>query len=154
MADLPACGLYRTTRPLADAVPAGRLVYFHNHGDPGAGVYLPESWHLNHARFGKSGVPVPSPEWAQDLQPLAPEGFYRVREPFYCCADQCRQFEADLVVQLGYDAQARPLLFVPEWTEEGLAIPEQGTRIDEQRIARLAPLKLAHGALPREGDPH
>jgi hypothetical protein len=33
---LPECGLYRTTKPLPDneaAVPAGQLVYFHNHSD-------------------------------------------------------------------------------------------------------------------------
>lgn len=40
--DRVPCGLYRTTRPIPDAVPAGVLVYYHNHGDPGPGVYLPD----------------------------------------------------------------------------------------------------------------
>ena len=35
--NLPPCGLYRTTKPVGD-VPAGALVYFHNHGTPGAAV--------------------------------------------------------------------------------------------------------------------
>lgn len=153
MPELPACGLYRTRTPLADQVPSGRLVYFHNHGDPGAGVYLPESWSLNRARFSERGTPVPSPEWAKDLEPLAPEGFYRVREPFHCCEQKCRLFEADLFVQLGYDAQARPLLFVPEWTAQGMAIPETGTVVDRDRVERLAPLRIPQGVLPTEAEP-
>jgi hypothetical protein len=36
---LPPCGLYRTTLTL-DHVPAGRLVFFHNHGIRGR-IYLP-----------------------------------------------------------------------------------------------------------------
>ena len=35
---LPSCGLYRTTKPLSgheEQVPAGLLVYFHNHSDSG-----------------------------------------------------------------------------------------------------------------------
>jgi hypothetical protein len=146
MSDLPPCGLYQTRRALGDQIPAGRLVYFHNHGDPGPGVYLPESWALNRARFGERGVPIPSAEWAQYLEPLPAEGFYRVREPFHCCDKRCRRFEVDLLVQLGYDGAARPLLFVPEWTDGGLAIPAVGSVIDADRLARLAPLKLAAGA--------
>lgn len=152
MSDLPPCGIYKTKRPLADAVPAGRLVLFHNHGDPGAGVYLPESWRLNQAHFSSKGTPIPSPEWAKDLEPLPAEGFYRVREAFHCCSEKCRLFETDLLVQLGYDAEARPLLFVPEWTEEGMAIPETGTAIDAGRLVKLSPLKVPQGTLPPEAD--
>lgn len=147
MSSLPPCGLYRTRRALADHVTAGRLVFFHNHGEPGAGVYLPESWRLNTAQFAKGGFPIPSPEWAQDLEPLPAEGFYRVREPFHCCEEHCREFEADALVQLGYDAEAHPLLFVPEWTEEGMAIPDMGTRIDPDRLSQLAPLRVPRTTL-------
>ena len=41
--ELPPCGLYRTVKPIG-SIEAGRLVYFHNHGDPGPGLYFPESW--------------------------------------------------------------------------------------------------------------
>jgi len=51
-------------------------------------------------------------------------------------------------VQLGYDASAQPLLFVPEWTDVALAISEMGLRIDEDRLVRLAPLKVVE--TPRE----
>ncbi|HEY3358485.1 MAG TPA: hypothetical protein VGQ83_34880 [Polyangia bacterium] len=147
MSHLPDCGLYRTRAALGEQIPAGRLVYFHNHGDPGPGVYLPEAWALNRARFGERGVTI-QPEWAASLEPLPAEGFYRVLEPFHCCAKRCRLFEAELLVQLGYDGEARPILFVPEWTERGLAIPERGSLIDIDGLAKIAPLKLAQAAHP------
>ena len=149
MADLPPCGIYRTSLPLADHVPAGRLVFFHNHGDPGPGIYLPSGWAANRARWHEHGHPIPSPAWAASLVPLVAEGFHRVREPFTCCEKRCRLYEADLLVQLGYDNGAQPLLFVPEWTDAGLAISELGLRIDEDRLVRLAPLKVVE--TPREG---
>jgi hypothetical protein len=47
---LPPCGVYRTKTAVA-GIEAGRLVYFHNHGDPGPGLYPPESWAQNRAKF-------------------------------------------------------------------------------------------------------
>lgn len=129
-----------------------RLVFFHTHGEPGAGVYLPESWNLNRAVFAKHGGPVPSPEWAKDLEPHPVEGFYRVCEPFRCCDKRCRLFETDLLVQLGYNAEAAPLLFAPGWTVEGMAIPDRGTAIDTERLSKLAPLKVVQGTLPSRAD--
>jgi len=41
------------------------------------------------------------------------------------------------------------LLFVTERTDAGLAISEIGLRIDEDRLVRLAPLKVIE--TPREG---
>ena len=140
---LPPCGLYRTTRAIGDDVPVGRLVFFHNHGDPGAGVYLPARWTANRAEWDEHGHVVPSDDWADSLVALPDEGLYRVTETFTCCEQRCRVFEPDLLVQLGYDAEATPLLFVPEWTDGGLAIPELGMQIDADRLARLAPLVVA-----------
>lgn len=147
----PRCGLYLTTRPLGDLVPAGRLIRFHDHGDPGPGVYLPLRWRLNRAEWQKRGATVTDADWARSLEPLPPEGFYRVRESFFCCPKHCRRFEADLLVQLGYDATARALLFVPEWTHAGLAIAATGTAIDAEQVARLAPLKVAEATPVPEG---
>ena len=83
MADnpFPPCGLYKTTEPVGE-VPANRLVYFHNHGNPGPGIYLPHAWKGNRARFHEHGTPLPSPELGRALKPLAAEGFYRVAEAF------------------------------------------------------------------------
>jgi len=145
MAELPPCGLYRTRHPIG-SIPADRLVYFHNHGDPGPGIYLPSGWKGNKAEFGEKGEVLPGPEAASDLIPVEPEGFYRVAEPFQCCEKKCRLFERDTLVQLGYDGAATPILFVPELVEAALALPERGTRIDRDNVARLTPLKVAKSA--------
>lgn len=150
MATLPPCGIYRTREPLEGHVPAGRLVFFHNHGDPGPGVYLPSGWSLNRARWSDTGHTIPSAEWAATLEPLADEGLYRVAETFTCCAKACRTYEPDLLVQLGYNAEAEPLLFLPEWTDAGLAIPEMGVPIDADRLRCLVALRVVE-AEPLEG---
>jgi hypothetical protein len=58
MSELPPCGLYRTVKPVA-GIDAGRLVYFHNHGNPGPGLYPPDGWNANRARFSENGATVP-----------------------------------------------------------------------------------------------
>ncbi len=149
--NLPPCGLYRTRREVA-GVPAGRLVYFHNHGDPGPGIYLPAAWKANRAQWHGHGHTLASPEDAAALEPLAVEGFYRVVDAFHCCEKKCRLFEAGTLVQLGYNGAADPLLFVPELVDTGLSIPERGTRVDREAIAKLELLKVARPQ-PNEGGP-
>ena len=150
---LPPCGLYRTRAALGE-IAAGRLVFFHDHGEPGPGLYLPERWRLNRAVWQKQGTTLPAPEWAAaNLEALPAEGFYRVAEAFDCCAKGCRTFQKELLVQLGYDATARALLFVPEWTEAGLAIPETGSALDDGRVGKLVPLVVALGQGVERGEP-
>lgn len=148
--ELPPCGLYRTTEAIA-GVPANRLVYFHNHGDPGPGIYLPERWDVNRARFARGGKTLPDTNLAFTLEPLPAEGLYRVLEQFTCCEKNCRTFPENLLVQLGYNAEAQPLLFIPEWTEKGLSFPEMGTRLDPDRLRRIAPLKVVASKPPDDG---
>ncbi|GMU59545.1 MAG: hypothetical protein AMXMBFR34_13080 [Myxococcaceae bacterium] len=151
---LPPCGLYRTTRPLGE-LPAGRLVYFHNHGDPGAGVYLPGDWKLNRASWQSRGHTIPDEAWAQSLAPLPAEGLYRVSGDFFCCEKQCVRFPKSQLVQLGYDGEANAILFVPEWTAKGLGFPERGTRADASRLSMLEPLAVAQGEeSPKDGFVH
>jgi hypothetical protein len=142
MASLPPCGLYRTRRALGTDIPAGRLVYFHNHGDPGPGLYLPSGWAANRARWHPQGTRLPDTTWAENLEPLLPEGLYRVLASFPCCEKRCRTFAPDQLVQLGYTGEAEPLLFVPEWTEQGLTLPTTGARVEREHLERLAPLKV------------
>lgn len=138
---LPECGLYRTTASIG-RVMANHLVYFHNHGNPGPGVYLPESWEHNRAKFSSQGVTLPDISLAETLEPLAPQGFYRVEQEFTCCEKNCRTFAKDLLVQLGYNAHARGILFLPEWSDAGLSFPETGEQIDPDRVARLSRLSV------------
>lgn len=139
---LPPCGLYRT-RAAIGAIPAGRLVYFHNHGEPGPGLYLPSGWKRNRVELQPKGVLLPSPEDLRHLEPLPAEGLYRVTEAFDCCEQKCRRFEPELLVELGYNGAGQPILFVPEWIDGMLAMPERGSIIDPANLARLGRLKVA-----------
>jgi len=150
------CGIYRTTLAIEgpggeERTPAGVLVFFHNHGDPGPGVYLPREWKNNRAVFQKEGITVPDDGYAESLEPLLPEGFYRVTEPFHCCEDRCQYFEEDLLVQLGYNGDAEPILFLPEMVEGALALPATGTIVDDWKLAKLHPLKVPVSQ-PPEGE--
>ena len=133
---LPPCGLFRTTVAIGP-IQAGRLIYFHNHGSPGPGVYPPERWQNNRAQFAKNGVTLEFPEQAETLEALAPQGLYRVRLDFHCCIRKCHLYQEGELVQLGYNTKAEPILFVPHWAESGLVFPETGTVIDPKNISRL-----------------
>ena len=139
---LPPCGVYRLTANVA-GLEAGRLVYFHNHGDPGPGMYLPETWVANRAKWSERGTTVPSDFDPNVLQALLPEGFYRVTKEFYCCAKQCTKFEPDTFVQLGYNGNATPLVFMPQVGANGISIPDRGSVVDEKVLSNLQPMKLA-----------
>ncbi len=140
--DLPPCGLYRTVKPIGGAS-AGRLVYFHNHGNPGPGLYFPESWAHNRANFSKNGMTVPDDFDPRALHALPAEGFYRVKAAFFCCDKQCRKFEPDALVQLGYNGAGKALVFFPEFTGGVITVPDRGTFVDEAALVNLVRLKLA-----------
>lgn len=151
--ELPPCGLYRTTAAIA-GVEAGRLVYFHNHGNPGPGIYFPEKWNQNRAQFSPNGVTMPENFDPALLKPLPADGFYRVTREFYCCAKQCVKFSPDVFVQLGYNGQGKALVFVPQLGVGGIALPERGTIIDDDALVNLAPLLVSESkqqdlSLPR-----
>jgi hypothetical protein len=151
--ELPPCGIY-VTRDAIGQVPAGRFVYFHNHGNPGPGVYLPAKWRGNRARFSARGHTLTDPARAKELlEPLPAEGFYRVVEPFFCCEKQCTRFEPDRLVQLGYNGAGDAIVFSPEWVDSSLALPERGTRVERDRLVSLAPLRIKVSDTPlHEGE--
>ena len=150
--NLPPCGLYRT-RAAIGPIPEGRLVYFHNHGDPGPGLYLPQSWAHNRVKLQPKGTLLPSPDDVRALEPLPPQGFYRVTEPFFCCEKRCRQFQPELLVQLGYDGQGRGILFLPELVDGQLVVPDRGNAIDPAHFDKLRKLALRESDRG-PGDPH
>jgi hypothetical protein len=149
---LPRCGLYRTVAPIG-SVPPGRLVYFHDHGDPGPGVYFPERWTANRAHFSPKGTALPLVFDPSALLALPAEGFYRVASAFFCCEKQCVRFEPEAFVQLGYNGAGRALLFAPELWAGAITLPERGTLIDDTALANLVALRVAERrediALPR-----
>lgn len=139
---LPPCGLYRTLAAIG-SIPAGRLVYFHNHGDPGPGLYLPASWSHNRVKLNARGTVLPAESDAASLLPLPAEGFYRVVEAFDCCERRCRRFDPELLVQLGFDGAGEALLFVPELVDGMLALPDQGSRIELDKLRHIRLLNVA-----------
>jgi hypothetical protein len=139
--DLPPCGLYRTMLPIGSIEP-GRLVYFHNHGDPGPGLYFPDSWAHNRAQFSPKGTTLQLPLDPRSLRALPAEGFYRVAQSFVCCAKQCVRFEPDAFVQLGYNGAGKPLVFVPELRSGAITVPERGTPIDDVALTNLVALQV------------
>lgn len=147
--DLPPCGIYRTTTPIGE-VPAGRLVYFHNHGEPGPGIYAPRAWHLNRAEFNERGhtLPTPYPRSAATLEPLPPEGFYRVAKTFHCCEKLCVEFLPETFVQLGYDMEAKPIVFRPAFGPDGFTFPDEGTVIRIEDARSLVELAVAETPPP------
>ncbi len=149
---LPPCGLYRTVLPIGE-VAAGRLVYFHNHGNPGAGVYFPERWTGNRAHFSPSGTTLPRVFDVKALMPLPPEGFYRVTKAFFCCAKQCVRFEPEAFVQLGYNGAGKALVFVPELAAGVITVPERGTPIDDIAFANLVGLQVNEKPASAQGGP-
>ena len=140
-AKLPPCGLYKTIRAIG-SVPEGRLVYFHNHGNPGPGVYLPAGWKQNRAHFQAAGTTLPDHTDASALEPVAPEGLYVVREAFHCCAKQCVAYAPGMLVQLGYQGTAQALLFIPRWVDGSFTLPEQGNAVDTAVMAKLQRLDV------------
>ncbi|MCA9670489.1 MAG: hypothetical protein KC503_33060 [Myxococcales bacterium] len=148
-----SCGLYRTTQPIGEDVPAGVLVYYHNHGDPGPGVYLPREWRNNRAQFHEEGITVPDESYADSLEPLLAEGLYRVVEPFYCCEKRCQYFEPELLVQLGYNGDAEAILFVPELIDGAIALPMEGILVDDERLVKLSALKVPESQMPNGPTP-
>lgn len=139
--ELPPCGLYRTSGPIG-SIETGQLVYFHNHGDPGPGVYLPKAWRHNRAEFDQKGQVLDNPELVRFLEPLPAEGFYQVTEAFHCCEKQCRLFEQDSLLQLGYNTSAEPILFAPELVDSMLAIPAKGWKTSLDTLGGLRRLKV------------
>ena len=141
MSELPPCGLYRTAKKIGEIEP-GRLVYFHNHGTPGPGVYFPEKWSHNRAQFAANGTTVVLPLDSKALHPLPPEGFYRVAKQFHCCEKKCVQFEPDALLQLGYNGAGKALVFIPEYVSGGIEVPDRGTFVDDDVLVHMVQLKL------------
>lgn len=129
-------------RPIA-GLEAGRLVYFHNHGNPGPGVYLPERWSHNRAHWASTGTTLPDDFDPRALRALPAEGFYRVKRAFHCCEKKCVQFEPEQLVQLGYNGAGKPLLFLPTLQGGAITTPDRGTMIDDVALDQLVALVLA-----------
>lgn len=150
----PKCGLYKTTDPVPgheSQVPAGRLVYFHNHSEKGPPVILvPAANRHNRWTFHDHGHLVTDVGYLNTLKSMRAEGFYRLREHFHLADGQVVSKNA--LAQLGYNAVAEPILFFPQplSDDNGLRFPDKGFKIDERVYKLLEPLDVrgAHSNTP------
>jgi hypothetical protein len=144
---LPNCGLFRTTKPLPEheaEIPAGVLVYFHNHSDSGLPVVIvPDHNIMNRWHFHGAGIPFRGLSWADTLVKLPAEGFYMLRKAL--------DFEGGswpkaTLVQLGYTKTGDPILFIGQqratMEENDLFFSERGVGITREQLAILEPLNV------------
>jgi hypothetical protein len=47
-----------------------------------------------------------------------------------------------MLVQVGYNANGKPILFLPRWTATGLAFPDRGHIVAREKLDNLAQLKV------------
>lgn len=111
-------GIYKTTKYLPGfeaQVAPNMLVLIRTDGEfAPASVLLPVSNQNNQWRFQMPGIKIPaaSLNWAETLQKVPHEGFYRMRKEF-TFGDQGRWLE-NAIVQLGYNRSADPILFIAQ----------------------------------------
>lgn len=126
--ELPACGLYRTGTALPgneEQIPAGILVYFHNHSDQGPAMVLtPHDNEHNRWRFHERGWPVESPDFIEALVALKPEGLYVNKQHIHISRDEI--IPERMLLQLGYNRGGDSILFVGRFAENSITFPSQG----------------------------
>ena len=144
---LPACGLYRTTKPLPDhedEIGENTLVYFHNHSDSGLPVVVaPDHNILNRWHFHGAGIPFRSLAWADSLVRLPGEGFYTLRKALEFDGGS---WPRSTLVQLGYTRTADPILFIAQLRaaldENDLFFSDRGVGIAREQLALLDALNV------------
>lgn len=128
--NLPPCGLFRTTEPLAGKeqwVRAGMLVYFHNHSQQGPPlVLLPSENQDNRWVFHEKGYLIREPDFSETLEALKPEGFYILEEPIYLSREEF--IPEQTLVQLGYNRSADPILFLGQFEDNAIYFPDSGLK--------------------------
>jgi hypothetical protein len=144
---LPECGLYRTTKALPEhegEIPAGTLVYFHNHSDSGLPVVIaPEHNVHNRWHFHGAGRPFRGMSWAESLVKLPGEGFYSLRKAL---SFEGGEWPKGALVQLGYNKSADPILFIgqvrAQLDENDLWFSDRGVSITREQLALLEALQV------------
>jgi hypothetical protein len=144
---LPDCGLFRTTKPLPgheEEIPAGILVYFHNHSDSGLPVVVaPEHNVHNRWHFHGAGIPFRGLSWADSMVQLPVEGFYMLRKAL---SFEGGDWPKGALVQLGYTRNADPILFIAQaraqLEENDLFFSNSGVGITREQLAMLEPLHV------------
>jgi hypothetical protein len=142
---LPDCGIYRTTKPLPEheeLIPAGLLVYFHNHSDSGLPVVIaPDHNIMNQWHFHGSGTQFRGLTWADSLEKMLDQGFYSLRKEL---AFEGGNWPKGTLVQLGYTRTADPILFIAQLrsarADNNLWFSDRGVGLARERLSLLEPV--------------
>jgi len=169
---LPPCGLFRTTQALPaheQRVPAGVLVYFHNHSDAGLPqVVLPDHCVRHRWHFHGPGIAFRALSWAGTLIRLPDQGLYVLRSDL---AFRGGKWPRRTLVQLGYTRAGAPVAFLAHQrstsVDGDIYFPERGLSLQADQLALLhgplhvlsdpgsdcgSPEDLAHPVLPHDAD--
>jgi len=141
--DLPDTGLYRTTQALPGheaAIPADVLVFL---GQPQNGgskfVVRPSENRRNRWYWGEPTTPLRSPTWAKTLKRLPPEGFYTL--PRAIELEGGGRWLENAIIQLGYNAQGKGIIFIAERREgesaNALFFSDRGLGIEDDLLDDL-----------------
>lgn len=156
---VPDCGLYRTEKALPGheaQVPAGALVYFHNHsqGSPLPSVIVPD--HNVHNRWHFHGPAIESirnPSWVEALEKMPSEGFYSLRRELTFDGGK---WPKGSLVQLGYTRAADPILFIARvrarLDENDLFFSDKGVGVKRDQLSILEQLAIFEE--PSDGTGH
>lgn len=145
MAELPPCGLYRTTTALPGRetqVPANALIYFHNHSDAGGPIVLvPDAVANNSWKFSTKGFLVQAAEYPTSLATLKAEGFYLLGAALQIAE---KRVESGQILQLGYNRAGEALAFFPtrDPATNALVFPTKGSKLGSQTYASLQPIDI------------
>jgi hypothetical protein len=145
---LPECGLYRTTKPLPgheEKVPAGLLVYFHNHSDSGPlpSVLAPDHNIQNRWHFHGPAIEFRGVSWADSLERVPLEGFYSLKRELTFDGGS---WPKGSLVQLGYTRNADPILFIARerstLQENDLFFSDRGVGVKREQLNILERLEI------------
>ena len=147
---LPDCGLYRTGIALpsrSEDVPAGSLVYFHNHSDQGSPmVVTPHDNENNCWRFHERGWSVEDSDFIEKMVPLKPEGLYLNTRHLHITREEV--IPERTLIQLGYNRKADTILFVGRFEGNAIVFPHQGYAFESAQIQET--LEPASFHVPRK----
>jgi hypothetical protein len=155
------CGLYRATKALPGneaKVPAGTLVYFHNHSSNGGvlpSVIPPDHNVHNRWHFHQEGAieNIRSPSWVESLERMPDQSFYTLRQPLPFDGGS---WPKGAIVQLGYTSTAEPILFIgrvrASLAENDLFFSDKGVGIKREQLSLLEPAPIY--AEPGDGSEH
>jgi hypothetical protein len=140
---LPDPGLYRTTEAYPgkeSELPAGVLVFVGISANGGLPFVVRPGANRNNRWFwGEPTIPLRALNWAEKLVHLPPEGFYTLPEELP--TDAGGRWLKNAIVQLGYNAEGRAILFVAEQHADEkrnlLVFSDRGRLIEDKVLRRL-----------------